>query len=152
MRVAWPIAAGAALAALALVVALNVGRAAPATRAQQAAQLGAELRCPDCAGLSVAESGTRSAAAIRAEVASLLAEGRTPDEVKQHFVSRYGEWILLAPRSALVWLLPAVLIVLGVAALVWWLLRRRAVTPQPAPAPTEAALRAVRDEAEALDA
>jgi cytochrome c-type biogenesis protein CcmH len=35
---------------------------------------------------------------MRAVVRDQLAQGKTPDEVKAYFVSKYGEWILLAPE------------------------------------------------------
>ena len=37
---------------------------------------------------------------MRSLVREQLAAGRTPDEVKAYFVSRYGEWILLAPKAS----------------------------------------------------
>ena len=156
-RLALPIAAGAllALAAIAALGALRPSTSSPA------ATLAAELRCPDCEGLSVAESPSRSATEIRRQIDALLAEGRTPDAVRQHFVDRYGEWILLAPRSPLAWVAPVLLLGAGVAVFVTWLRLRPgglAVGP-PGVAPPAAtarpdddvAVRRVRDEAEALD-
>ncbi|HEX6655814.1 MAG TPA: cytochrome c-type biogenesis protein CcmH, partial [Candidatus Limnocylindria bacterium] len=101
--------AAVGVAALAFGVLLAMLQpAAPATRAEQARALAAELRCPDCESLSVAESRTASAAAIRQEIDQQLAAGRTPAEIRASFVARYGEWILLQPTSPLIWILPAV--------------------------------------------
>lgn len=150
---ALPLAGGAllALALLALLSALQPPAAA--TRSEQVAALSAQLRCPDCAGLSVAESTSASAAAIRDEVTALLAAGRTPDEVRQHFVDRYGEWILLSPRAPVAWLLPLALLLLAAVALGAWLLRARHGDASPPTAAAPAAeLQRVREEAEALDA
>lgn len=147
-RLALPLAAAVLLALAGLAVVNLLRPSAPA----HAATLASELRCPDCEGLSVAESPTRSAAEIRRQISALLADGATPDQVRQHFVDRYGEWILLAPRSPLPWLAPVALLALGVTGFVLWLRRRpRRVTPSTAPAPDDAARR-VADEAEALDA
>ena len=56
---------------------LTLLQPAPALTAdEQAQRLAAELRCPDCQALSVAESHTASADAIRAEIAAQLAAGR----------------------------------------------------------------------------
>ncbi len=148
-----------ALLALAAVVAVDLLRPAPAlTLAQQAAQLESELRCPDCQGLSVAESHTTSAAAIRTEVARQLASGRAPAQVRDYFVSRYGEWILLEPSSpAWVWI-PLGLTIAGVVALVVWLRAGRGRPGSPpathpgADAVDDPARQRVRDEVEALDA
>jgi cytochrome c-type biogenesis protein CcmH len=141
---------------IALVVALQPSPAL--TMDQQAARLAGELRCPDCQALSVAESHTAAADAIRAEIAEQLAAGRSMDEIRQHFIDRYGQWILLQPADPLVWLLPVAVVAIGVALFAWWLLAQRRGEPQPeggepaanAPADDEAR-RAVRDELEALD-
>ena len=52
-----------------------------------------------------------------------LADGRSADEVRAHFVARYGQWILLQPADPLIWLLPAVALLAGIGAFVWWLRR-----------------------------
>lgn len=124
-----------------------------------AAALAGELRCPDCQGLSVADSRTAAADAIRREIADQLAAGRSPDEIRHTFVARYGEWILLAPRDPSAWLIPGVALLAGLGVLGSWLLagRRRAPGGPPTGAATSNAATGdararVRDELEALDA
>ena len=149
-----PLLATAALLALALVAVVSLLRPVPApTLTEQADQLAAELRCPDCAGVSIAESPTSSAAEIRRQIEALLAEGRSADEVRDHFVARYGEWILLSPRLPIAWALPAVALVIGIAVLVAWL-RPRSSPPGEATdhVASVADRRRAHDEAEALDA
>ena len=145
-------AAGVGLVALAVAVLLAVVQPAPPpTRAEQARALAAELRCPDCESLSVAESRTAAAAAIRDEISQQLAAGRTPAEIRASFVARYGEWILLQPSSPLIWSLPAIALLVGVALFGWWL-RGRAPGAQPAAATAASAERQrVREEAELID-
>lgn len=151
-RLALPIAMAALLALAALVLVDALGPAASLTQDEQAAQIAGELRCPDCQSLSVAESQTAAAAAIRREITSLLESGQSPEQVRQHFVDRYGEWILVEPRSALVWLLPAVAVLLGTGLLAWWLARGRSVlTPTIEPASDRIRDR-IREEVEKLDA
>lgn len=125
---------------------------------QQAVRLAGELRCPDCQALSVAESHTAAADAIRAEIGEQLAAGRTVDEVRQHFVDRYGQWILLQPADPLVWLLPVAVVAIGVALFAWWLLAQRRGEPEPEASDPlggepvdDETRRTVRDELEALD-
>jgi cytochrome c-type biogenesis protein CcmH/NrfF len=149
-----PVAA-AALLALAAVAALQVLRPAePPTAAGQAATIAAELRCPDCEALSVAESRTVAAAAIRTEIAEELAAGRNAAEIRRHFVERYGEWILLSPTDPLAWWLPVAALLAAVVVFGWWWLRSRRPIAGATPVAvtiTDADRRRVREAAEALD-
>jgi cytochrome c-type biogenesis protein CcmH len=150
-----PVGIGLALGLAAVVVLLAVSTAASRTPAQRAEALAAELRCPDCQGLSVADSPTRSAQEIRRQIHELLAGGATDDDVRAHFTARYGEWIRLAPSSPVLWLVPFVAVASGVVALLAWLARRRpgrVAAPVADPTVGEEERRRVRDEAEALDA
>ena len=144
-----PIAAGAALALIAMLAILWLSPS-PAG-ADRADALASELRCPDCQGLSVADSQTASAREIRRQVDELVAAGATDDEVRAHFVDRYGEWILLAPASPAAWILPFVAVAAGVALLAAWLVRRRRGPPEPVVLDDETRRR-LHEEAEALDA
>ncbi len=137
------------LAALVAVVVLQPS--APMTDADRADALSGSLRCPDCAGLSVADSHTASAVAIGEQIDELIASGATDAEIREHFTDRYGDWILLAPSSPVTWILPFAVIAAGVAGLGAWLLRRRATLPAPAVL-AEPDRRRLHDEAEGLDA
>jgi cytochrome c-type biogenesis protein CcmH len=76
----------------------------------------AQLRCPVCQGLSIQDSPSELAQSMRSLVRDQLAQGKTPEQVKAYFVSKYGEWILLTPAphgfNLLAYAIP-VLIVLG---------------------------------------
>jgi cytochrome c-type biogenesis protein CcmH len=58
-----------------------------------------QLRCPVCQGLSIQDSPSDLSQSMRAVVREQLAQGKTPEQVKAYFVSKYGEWILLAPAA-----------------------------------------------------
>lgn len=151
------VAAGLALGLVAVLVVLAVGAATQRTPAERADALAAELRCPDCQGLSVADSPTRSAAEIRRQIDELIAGGASDDEVRAHFTARFGEWIRLAPSAPAVWLVPFVAVLGGIVVLLAWLARGRpgSVTAAGTSEPREldaAERRRVHDEAEALDA
>jgi cytochrome c-type biogenesis protein CcmH len=86
-----------------------------------------QLRCPVCQGLSIQDSPSELSQSMRAVVRDQLAAGKTPDEVKAYFVSKYGEWILLAPAAhgfnIVAYALP-VLVVVGGCLLIFLAVRR----------------------------
>jgi cytochrome c-type biogenesis protein CcmH len=147
------IALGALLALVAIGVVLATRQGTTPTAAERADALARDLRCPDCQGLSVADSPTSSAREIRRQVDELIAGGATDAEVRDHFVARYGTWILLAPSSPLPWLVPIVVVLAGVAGLLAWLVMRAAPeTPVTRATAGADERRRVHDEVEALDA
>jgi cytochrome c-type biogenesis protein CcmH len=131
--------------ALVLLVAPGALAQPPAVRVdeQQVYAVASELRCVVCQNLSVADSPSEMANQMRAIVRERLAAGETPAQVRQYFVERYGDWILLAPPrrgfTLLVWVAPvaAVLVGLGLAA---FLVRRWTGRRRPAPPPVDAAM------------
>lgn len=98
----------------------------------QAQALAAELRCPVCQNLSVGDSPSEMATQMRDLIREQLARGESPEQVRAYFVSRYGEWILLAPARRgfnwVAWLLPFGALLGGLGLVV-----RRAVSRRPAP-------------------
>jgi cytochrome c-type biogenesis protein CcmH len=145
------IAVGAVLALAALAVVIAVRPGPEPSAAERGEVLARELRCPDCQGLSVADSPTSSAGEIRRQIDELLAAGASDQAVRDHFVARYGDWILLAPSSPLPWLVPLAVVVAGVAGLAAWLVGRRRAAAAP-PALTPEQRRSLHEEVEALDA
>lgn len=119
------------------VVGLVLGEGRPRDRA---AELDRRLRCPVCTAVSIADSPSETAAAMRRTVAEQVEAGRSDAEIIAYFRARYGDWVLLDPpaRGRTVWLfaLPAAAAV-GGAALV--LTRARRTLPA---APVSAADRA----------
>lgn len=99
----------------------------------RAAEIAAELRCPVCRNQSVVESNADLSREMQALVRERLVAGDTPDEVKEYFVSRYGEWILLEPQRRginwLVWGLPFVVLISGGAFAIMLLRRWTASSP-----------------------
>jgi cytochrome c-type biogenesis protein CcmH len=101
--------------------------AAPPDLEEQTRAIATELRCVVCQNLSVADSPSEMAQQMRAVVREQLQAGKTPEQVKEFFVSKYGEWVLLKPKttgfSALLWILPYVVLVLGVITALWFIRR-----------------------------
>jgi cytochrome c-type biogenesis protein CcmH len=127
MKRTWLLVAGAAVVIVAAAL-LARGGGEPATVEDRAQAISAGLRCPVCQNLSVADSPSRLAGEMRAEVEGQLRAGRTEDEVRAFFVARYGEWVLLEPRSLLPFVIPVAAVALGVGA--WLLVVRRRPRPE----------------------
>jgi cytochrome c-type biogenesis protein CcmH len=88
----------------------------------QARALAASLRCPVCQGLSIQDSPAALAREMREVVREQLKAGRTPEQVKAYFVSKYGESVLLQPEprgfNLTVYVLPVLLLIGGIALVV----------------------------------
>ena len=87
----------------------------------------AQLRCPVCQGVAIQDSPSELAQQMRMVVKEQLAAGKSADEVKAYFVSKYGEWILLEPQAhgfnLVIYALP-VLLVLGGAVFLVFIVRK----------------------------
>ena len=101
--------------------------AVPADLDDRTREIASELRCVVCQNLSVADSLSEMAQQMRAIVREQVQAGKSADEIKEFFVSKYGEWVLLRPKttgiSALLWILPYVVLAIGVLAALWFIRR-----------------------------
>ncbi len=104
--------------AVALVIGSGAFRSAPQSPSQRAAAIEAGVRCPSCTDLSVAQSNATTAIAVRHQIESMVAAGRSTADIDRTLVSEYGQTILLVPPDAGgIPLFSLVPIVLGAAAL-----------------------------------
>jgi cytochrome c-type biogenesis protein CcmH len=127
MRKWWPwLVLAVVVVAVLAVVAWPGGSQSPAERAHS---LAAELKCQECQGLSVADSNAPTSRAIRADIKRRIAAGQGDEEIRQAYVDRYGEQILLSPQGSgiglIVWVLPVLVIALGAAGIWFGLSRAR---------------------------
>ena len=85
-------------------------------------QIGKQLRCAVCQGVSIADSPASMARAQLDKVRELVTAGKSDQEIYDYFVERYGEWALMEPKKSGVtlglWLAPLLLLVLGVLLIV----------------------------------
>jgi cytochrome c-type biogenesis protein CcmH len=96
-----------------------------------------DLRCLKCQGETVADTPAQFAVDIRRQVRTMIVDGQSDAEVKQYLVDRYGEMILLKPRSPWLWIAPVVFL-LGGALVAWRVLgQRRALLATDASEPDE---------------
>jgi cytochrome c-type biogenesis protein CcmH len=114
--------------ALAAVVVIGL-ITAPSVEADRAEAIGSRIKCPVCQGEAIADSPAELAGSMMALVEERIAQGWSDDQIIDAFVDSYGEWILLdppiAPATALLWLIPAAGVAVGVMAA----LRRHRATP-----------------------
>lgn len=118
----------------------------PADAALEARMLAitSELRCLVCQNQTVAESNADLAVDLRRQVRDMLRRGDDDATIRAYMTDRYGDFVLYRPpfslRTALLWLGPALLIVVGFAALAQALCRR-ARAPDSAFEPDDIAAR-----------
>jgi cytochrome c-type biogenesis protein CcmH len=100
-------------------VAIETNQDADSVIDARAREIAAVLRCPVCQGESILDSPAELAQQMRALVHEQLRDGRTPEEIKAFFVSRYGEWILLEPTMSglniALYVFPVLLVIGGLA-------------------------------------
>ncbi len=103
----------------------------------RAREISAELRCLVCQNQSIDESNAPLARDLRLLVRERLQAGDNDKEIMDYIVARYGEFVLLRPpvgwHTALLWLAPALFLVLGVFMMRGVLSRHRTQSAGPAP-------------------
>ena len=94
----------------------------------RAQELDTQLRCVKCQSEAIGSSNAAWAADARVLVRELLVDGFSDDEVLDFFVVRYGEFVLMEPRTGgsnmLLWLAGPIMLVFGLG-MGWATLRRR---------------------------
>jgi len=85
-------------------------------------QLISEVRCLQCQNQSIKDSNVSLAADLRREIARMIEEGQTDDEIAEFLVVRYGEFALYRPRTTgktlVLWIAPFLLVLVGGFALI----------------------------------
>lgn len=93
----------------------------------------AELRCLVCQNETVAGSSSGLADDLRREVREQLQRGASDEQVLQFMTDRYGDFVRYRPAfkasTALLWLGPAALLVIGLGGLGFALWRRSKLAP-----------------------
>jgi len=127
-------------AGIALFAVIMLGAAAgdPADRLADPAKeaharaLFRDVRCLVCQSESIDESEAPLAHDLRQLVRSQVAQGRSDDQIRAFLVSKYGQFVLLAPKAslgnAILWIGPLLVVAAGAAAL----LARRRTAADPA--------------------
>ncbi len=126
----------------------------PTTQGDRVDAIASRVACPICAGESVFVSQNSASRAIRNEITELVNDNDLSDaDIIAFIETRYGAQVLLVPRStgfdALIWVLPAVGLICGLAGLTvvfrrWK--REAAATADPTDADRELVASALADD------
>jgi cytochrome c-type biogenesis protein CcmH len=99
----------------------------------RAVRLSEQLRCLVCQNQSIAESNAELAVDLRRQIREQIAAGKSDSDIVDYMVARYGDFVLYRPpvkaTTALLWVGPALLFVLG-----FFVLRRTLRARRDAPA------------------
>ena len=91
--------------------------------------IAAQLRCPVCQNQTIAESDADLAKDLRGQIRQQLRQGKSETEVVGYMTARYGDFILWRPpfktTTLVLWLGPALLVLLGLIGLFYRLARER---------------------------
>jgi len=94
-----------------------------------------QLYCPVCENTPLDVCPTQACAQWRGLIRDKLAAGWTDDQIKQYFAAQYGDRVLAEPPMPLIYIVPPILILLGIVVLIRALRAMRgksaAATAQP---------------------
>ena len=100
----------------ALTATTNVGVSSqgPTPTDDEVNRIAKQLYCPVCENTPLDVCPTDACRQWREEIRTMLADGKSEDEIKKHFVDYYGARVLNEPPDQMAtYLVPAVIIVLG---------------------------------------
>jgi cytochrome c-type biogenesis protein CcmH len=105
---------------------------------ERARDLSKDLRCLVCRNESIDESNADLARDMRILVRERLVEGDSDDEVIAYLVDRYGEYVLLRPRTGganmILWISAPVMFIVALGSALIYLRRRETAAPGKAAA------------------
>ncbi len=97
-----------------------------------------ELRCLVCQNQNLSGSNADLAKDLRQQTHEMLMQGKTPDQVVEYMVARYGDFVLYRPQfktsTLLLWLGPFVLLLLVLVLVVRHMHSRQKLAPPDAEA------------------
>lgn len=88
-----------------------------------AARVSQEIMSPFCDGVTLHDCPSQAADELRARITTMARSGMTQEQIISTLEEEYGDRIRATPRSPLAWIVPALAVIAGLAALT--LLARR---------------------------
>ncbi len=142
------------IAVVALII-LSIALFATVTYAQgpsiddEVNRIGKGLYCPVCPNTPLDQCNTQACVQWRAQIKEMLQSGKTEEQIRDYFVSQYGDRVLGAPPAEgfnwLAYILPAIGVFVG-GIIVWFGLRNRVrASPEQTPISSEYADRIERE-------
>lgn len=96
---------------------------------QKFRELTGQLRCPKCQNNSIADSNAPIATDMREKVYELMEQGKSRQDIINYMVDRYGNFVTyeppVTPATIILWLVPALCVFFGAAAIVMLSRRRK---------------------------
>jgi len=90
-----------------------------------------ELRCLVCQNQTIADSHAELAVDLRQEIREMIAAGQSDQQIRDYMTERYGDFVLYRPpfkaSTMVLWLGPALLLLLAVGTLIRVLRRRQSL-------------------------
>jgi cytochrome c-type biogenesis protein CcmH len=97
------------------IVAVRVSAQGPTPTDDDVNRIAKQLYCPVCESTPLDVCPTEACRQWRDLIRTMLADGKSEAEIKQYFVTQYGDRVLAEPPNRMVsYLVPAVAILLGV--------------------------------------
>ncbi|MDR9828182.1 cytochrome c-type biogenesis protein [Vibrio sp. FNV 38] len=85
---------------------------------QQFKELGHTLRCPKCQNNTISDSNAELAQDLRHKVYEMTIDGKSKQQIVDYMIARYGNFVTynppLTPATAILWVGPFAVIVLGI--------------------------------------
>lgn len=76
-----------------------------------------QLRCPKCQNQSISDSDADIAQDMRSQVATMIRDGRSNDEIVGYFTERYGDFVNYKPpvnaQTLILWAGPVIVFIIG---------------------------------------
>ncbi len=123
------LSAASALVALLIFGGAAAQGASDTELSRQSHRIAQDVMSPFCPGRTLADCPSPDAHAVREQIRELLASGVPEKQVRARLEQTYGDAVVGVPRSALGWLLPALLLLAGAGLLVAVLRRLSASGP-----------------------
>ncbi|MEE9162453.1 MAG: cytochrome c-type biogenesis protein CcmH [Candidatus Neomarinimicrobiota bacterium] len=125
---------------LALSAGVTLGQVAPSETAIESKgkndlqrRLEYEIMAPCCYGAPVGDHDSEAAIQVKAQIARLVGEGKTREEIRDMYVAIYGEQILAQPRARgfnlLAYIMPPAILLAGGLLLIYFI--NQIKTPAP---------------------